>query len=224
MAAVLAVAWLVPAHADTISFTGDLRTDATFLSCGLGCTLGASNSDGDVAQWAAVVRDFHVGTISTMQGITFSYGGGTNGKGTLIAQDGFEPYLGLFNVSGDFLASTLFGVTCPPGAHTNPNSGQCFDVLLNGGTLAPGDYQIALSAFENLSFAENLGSGTLADGFTGLGSLVVGEDLHYAFDVILTPAGVVPEPSTGWLCTAALITACVRARKQKGRSHDQRTR
>ncbi|MBZ5636828.1 MAG: DVUA0089 family protein [Acidobacteriia bacterium] len=71
----------------------------------------------------------------------------------------------MFDSGGNFLASTFFGITCPPGAQTNTNSNQCFDVLMNGGTLAAGDYRIAISAFENLSFAENLGSGTLADGF-----------------------------------------------------------
>ena len=63
--------------------------------------------------------------------------------------------------------------------------------------LAPGSYQIAISAFENMSFVENGGAGTLADGFTGLGNLEPGEDLHYAFDVVLTPAAAVPEPSLG---------------------------
>ncbi len=38
--------------------------------------------------------------------------------------------------------------------------------------LAAGDCGIAISAFENLSFAENeTSSGTRADGFTGLGNL-----------------------------------------------------
>lgn len=221
LTAVLAAAWLVPAHANTISFTGDLRADATFLSCGLGCTLGASNSDGDFAQWAAVVRDFNVSTTSVMQAITFSYGGGTNGQGTVIPQGGLEPYLSLFNSSGDFLASTFFGTTCPAGAQTNTISHQCLDVLLNGGALAAGNYQIALSAFENLSLAENLGAGTLTDGFTGLGNLAASEDLHYAFDVILTPqVAPVPEPSAVWLCMAAVTALYCFSRRQRGRSHD----
>lgn len=50
-----------------------------------------------------------------------------------------------------------------------------------------------------MSFAENLGAGTLADGFTGLGNLNDGEDLHYAYDVILTSTSPVPEPSAVWL-------------------------
>ena len=187
------------------SFTGDLRTDATFISCGSGCTLGAGNSDSDYAQWAAVERDFNVPVSSTVQAITFSYGGGVNGNGLAIAPGGFEPYLSLFDASGGFLASTLLGINCPPGANTI--SGQCFDVLLDAGVLAPGNYAITISAFENMSFAENSGTGTLADGFTGLGNLPEGEDMHYAFDVILQNASPVPEPASLCLIGCAVVLA-----------------
>ena len=101
------------------------------------------------------------------------------------------------------------------GARTNTNSNQCFDVLLDGGVLAAGTYQIALSAFENLSFAENLGTGHLADGFTGLGNLAAGEDLHYAFDVIVTTQGAaLPEPSTIWLGMAAILAMSCLTKKR----------
>jgi hypothetical protein len=211
----ITVIGLQSALANTISFTGNLRDDANVIACGSGCTLGPSNTDGDYAQWAAVVDSFTVSTASEMQAVTFSYGGGINGAGTTIAQGGFEPYLSLFDSSGDFLASTFFGTTCPAGANTNTSSGQCFDVSLDGGTLLPGTYQIAISAFENMSFAENSGAGTLADGFTGLGNLADGEDLHYAFDVVLSSTTPVPEPSDAWLLLAAMLTL-VGARRLKG--------
>jgi hypothetical protein len=216
----LVCAWMcaaIFAQAGTvISYTGDLRTNATFTSCGPGCTLGPGNTDGDYAQYAAVVESFTVPSLSTMQAITFSYGGGTNGAGTMIAQSGFEPYLSLFDSGGNFLASTFLGTTCPAGAKTNTLSGQCFDVLLDGGTLAAGNYQIAISAFENMSLAENNGSGTLADGFTGLGNLAPGEDLHFAFDVIIATATVAtPEPSTAWMMLAAAVAGISRLRKGK---------
>jgi hypothetical protein len=206
-------------RAETISFVGNLRTDANVTGCGSGCTLGPSSTDGDYAQWAAVVDSFVAGTASGMQAITFSYGGGTNGAGTVIPEGGFEPYLSLFDASGNFLASTFFGTTCPAGANTNTVSGQCFDESLDGGVLSPGTYQIAISAFENLSFAENLGTGTLADGFTGLGNLNDGEDLHYAYDVILTSASPVPEPSVAWLLGGSvLIFAGARRSRTKKRT------
>jgi hypothetical protein len=211
----ITVIGLQSAQANTISFAGNLRDDANVIACGSGCTLGPSNTDGDYAQWAAVVDSFTVGTASEMQAVTFSYGGGINGAGTTIAQGGFEPYLSLFDSSGNFLASTLFGTTCPAGANTNTSSGQCFDVSLDGGTLLPGTYQIAISAFENMSLAENPGAGTLADGFTGLGNLADGEDLHYAFDVVLASTTPVPEPSDAWLLLAAMLTL-IGARRLKG--------
>ncbi len=182
------------ASASVLSFSGNLRTDATVLDCGPGCTLTPANVDSDFAQWAAAVYSFSVPTPSLMQAVTVSY-----------ADGGFEPYLSLFDASGNFLASTFFGTTCPAGALVNPTSGECFDVLLDGGTLGVGGYQIAISAFENLSLAENFGSGTLADGFTGLGNLEPGEVLHYAFNVTLTSTSAVPEPSSAGLLTAAAL-------------------
>ena len=184
------------AKADTLSFTGNLRTDAAPSTC-VGCV-----SDGDYAQYAAVIRTFTLSTASTVSAITFGYGGGVNGAGTTIAQSGFESYLSLFNASGNFLSSTYFGTTCPAGAKTNTVLGGCYDVQLNAGVLAAGTYQIAISAFDNLSYAENLGAPLkLADGFTGLGNLYGGEDLHYAFDVTTTPSTTppptpVPEPAS----------------------------
>src|SRR5271155_1203404 len=131
----LALMVLPLANAETISFVGNLRTDSNMTGCGSGCTLGPSSADGDYAQWAAVVDSFVVGTASEMQAITFSYGGGTNGADTKIPEGGLEPYLSLFDASGNFLASTFFGTTCPAGANTNTVSGQCFDELLDGGVL-----------------------------------------------------------------------------------------
>jgi hypothetical protein len=45
--------------------------------------------------------------------------------------------------------------------------GQCLDVLLDGGVLAPRSYFIALSASANMSSAENLGAGTVAGASPG---------------------------------------------------------
>jgi hypothetical protein len=97
---------------------------------------------------------------------------------------------------------------------------QCFDVSLNGGTLIPGTYRIAISAFENMSSAENNGAGTLADGFTGLGNLAQGEDLHFAFDVTLATGGTqsVPEPATLWLTAVILVPLFLTSRLLKGPS------
>lgn len=66
------------ATADTVSFTGNLLTNATFAGCGPGCMLGSGNSDSDYAH-AAVVYSFSVPVASAMSAITVSYGGRKNG-------------------------------------------------------------------------------------------------------------------------------------------------
>ncbi len=215
------ILWAPAAFAATISFTGDLRADATFLDCGGGCTLDAGNSDGEFSQFAAVVRTFNVPVASAVQIISFSYGGGVNGAGANIAEGGLEPYLSLFDAGGTFLASTLFGVTCPTGANINSVTGNCFDVQLDAGNLAPGSYQIAFSAYFNMSLAENLGSGTLADGFTGLGNLPPGLDLRYAFDVVLDSPAAVPEPDSSALTMGLLVAMYLLNRNRKGRMHEE---
>ncbi len=146
-----------------------------------------------------------VNTATTVQAITYGYAGGTSLTGAIVPSGGLEPYLSLFDSSGNFLTSSFSG-TCP--ATANTLGGNCFDVQLDTTPLLePGTYTIALSAWENMSSAENQGTGTLADGFTGLGNLNLGENLNYAFDVIL-PSNV-PEPGTGLLVMAAFGAAAV---------------
>jgi hypothetical protein len=205
---------LAPLRAETLFFSGDLRNNASVVDCGSGCTLGALNSDGEYAQWAAFIAPFTLASDSTVRAMTFGFGGGVSGTGAVVAPGGLEPYLSLFDGAGNFLSSTFAGTTCPAGA--NSLSGQCLDVLLDAGTLLAGNYQIALTAWQNLSFAENLGSGTLADGFTGLGNLSGRENLNFAFDVVIAPVLVTPEPGTGGtlLLTALLLTAGIKKDKK----------
>jgi hypothetical protein len=67
-----------------------------------------------------------------------------------------------------------------------------------------------------MSLAENLGIGTLTDGFTGFGNLYAGEDLHYAFDIDLgAPSAATPEPGTfGLLALGAIALFRVKKGKQ----------
>lgn len=95
--------------------------------------------------------------------------GGVNAQGSAIAAGGFDPYVSLFSGTGPsatFVASNDDG-TCPPGTVADA---LCGDSTLVTAVLPAGSYTLAVSAFLNMSFAENLGSGTLGDGFIGLGS------------------------------------------------------
>src|SRR5204862_3769999 len=106
----------------------------------------------------------HVFTLSAPGSISiqsWGYGGssgapgGTNAAGTVIGAGGFDPYVSLFAGSGPgatFLASNDDG-SCPPGTFSD---GLCGDSTLVTGTLPAGTYTLAISAFLNMSLAENL--------------------------------------------------------------------
>jgi hypothetical protein len=105
-------------------------------------------------------------------------------RSTGFAAGGIDPYF------------TLFDGASPAATFLDSNGAQAFSTggdFTWTGTLVAGSYRIALGAFANLSFAENLGTGTLADGFTGLGVPGSLGDTSYRLEVT-TP---VPEPA-GW--------------------------
>lgn len=191
------------ARASVLFVAGDLRANAADTRCGPGCQLSPSDSDETWAQWAAASFSIPVSESSMLQVITYGYGGGVSQTGAVVSAGGLEPYLTLFDSAGNFVVSSFLG-TCPAGANTV--LGNCFDVQLDTSPLlAPGTYYLWLSAWQNMSLAENLGTGTMADDFTGLGNLAPGESLAFAFDIVLTPdsgGGAVPEPSS------ALLLAC----------------
>lgn len=215
--------WL---KAGTIFVSGNLRTDATDTRCGSGCTLAAADDDATWAQWAAYNHSFSTAQTGRIQVVTYGYAGGASGTGAVVPAGGFAPYLSLFDSSGALIESSSSGI-CPPGAQTL--LGNCFDVQLNAlHQLAAGNYIVSITAWMNLSMAENLGAGVLADGFTGLGNLGTGESLDFAFDLIFTPnveievgPQAIPEPSTAWMAAmgglvAGAATALRRREKQYG--------
>ena len=101
---------------------------------------------------------------------------------TGFASGGIDPYFTIFKGSG------------AAGTFVDSNYVQAFST---GGdfsftaSLAAGDYSISLGAFANMSFAENLGTGTLGDGFTALGASAYTGDSSYRV-LVTTP---VPEPA-----------------------------
>jgi len=125
---------------------------------------------------------------------TLGYGGGTNAASQVIGSGGFDPYVSLFLGAGPtatFLASNDDG-SCPPGTLY---LGSCLDSTLTI-SLSPGTYTLALTQPDNFSFAENLGSGTLGDGFIGLESDYHGLTTDFAVDIRAESVAPTPEPGS----------------------------
>ncbi len=158
----------------------------------------------------AFLYQFTLSAPTTVSIQTWGYGGtanapgGTNAQGTVIPAGGFDPYLSVFNGTGPtatFRGSNDDGA-CPPGT---VSAGNCRDSTLSLVALPAGTYTLALSAFVNMSFAENLGTGTLGDGFIGLGSFG-GQTNNYAVDISGTNV-VVPTLALSYLPNALTFGA-----------------
>lgn len=127
---------------------------------------------------------------------------------TGAAAGGGDPYVTVFSGLGD-------GATFFESNFVNAFSvGGDFTLSL---LLAAGDYTLAIGAFANMSFAENLGAGTLGDGFTGLGTPASLDDGPYVLTLdIGSDPTTVPEPATPALWLAALVAmAAARGRRRR---------
>jgi hypothetical protein len=135
---------------------------------------------------------------------TFSLGNAANldFKSVGFAAGGIDPYFTLFQGAGagaGFLASN----------YATAGTGD-FDMTV---PLLAGDYTIAISTFVNMSFAENLGSGTLGDGFIGLGEPYSLGNSFYELDVV--EAGVtIPVPEPGALLLVGLALSLLAASRR----------
>ena len=128
-------------------------------------------------------------------------GGPVTVQSTGFGTGGVDPYFTLFSGTGGtatFLDSN-FTQTFATGGDFNYVA-----------TLAAGSYTLALGAFANQSFAENLGNGTLADGFTALGTPGVLGDTGYRL-VVTTQVPELP-------ATALLVLGLLALRWRVGRA------
>ena len=123
-----------------------------------------------------------------------------------FAAGGVDPYFTLFSGTGS--GATFLGSNFAQAISTGG------DFLLTF-SLAAGSYTVALGVFENLSFAENAGSGNLGDGFIGLGEPASLGNSFYEL-AITTPDGPGPplsEPSSVILLLLGLAaTVAIRRR------------
>jgi hypothetical protein len=103
---------------------------------------------------------FALSAPSTLTIQSYGYGGsgnapgGRNAAGSVIVAGGFDSYVSLFDGMGDaaaFLKSNDDGI-CPPGTAFPA----CHDSTLVINALAAGSYTMALSVFDNFSFAPRI--------------------------------------------------------------------
>ena len=205
------ILFATPCGAGTISLTGSLDPD----------------NPNDV-----LLDSFTLSGPSSLTIQSYGYGGsgnapgGTNAAGSVISPGGFDTYLSLFSGTGPgatFVDSNDDGL-CPPGS----NVPACHDSTLVMDALPAGTYTIALTVFDNFSFAENFGSGTLGDGFIGLGDYFdaasgIIRTSNYALDVSASGlASPIPEPATVWPLAGALLALGL-ANLSRGRDVARRT-
>ncbi len=118
---------------------------------------------------------------------------------TGFAAGGVDPYFTLFSGAGT--TATFYASNFDQAFSTGGDF--VFDQ-----TVAAGTYQIALGAFANESFAENQGTGTLADGFIQLGLTGSLGDGSYSLTVDVGGGGggttPVPEPANAAFMLAGL--------------------
>jgi hypothetical protein len=129
-------------------------------------------------------------------------GGNTSFESYGFAAGGVDPYFTLFMGSGG--SATFLGSNFAQAFSTGGDFATTFD-------LPAGSYMLAIGAFANVSFTENLGIGTLADGFTALGGpSFLG---NYYYEVNVSSAAPVPEPATSILISTGLVALYMRRRR-----------
>lgn len=197
LAATAMIALAPPAAATDFSFVGTLANDDEVL-----------------------FFNFSVGALSLVTLRTYSYAGGVNAAGAVIARGGFDPILSLYNSAGGQIGDNDDGTISQ--VATDSVSGKAYDTFFTK-SLGPGSYTVVITEFDNF------GPANLADGFDGSSFVGFGDtsgvannprDGHWAFDVLnvasASQAGVVPEPATWGLMIGGfgLTGAMLRRRRQ----------
>lgn len=151
---------------------------------------------------------FTVGSGSDVVLRTYSYAGGTNAAGQVIAEGGFDPILALFQGTGP--SAVKIGQNDDGGGSVpaDPVTGTHYDTYLEVSGLTPGTYTATIQDYANFAIGPTLGDGFTNGALTGgtyIDATGTNRDNHWAFDVLgvesaSNPTGnspsPVPEPSS----------------------------
>jgi hypothetical protein len=180
---------------------------ATILGCvAILATLGCPSANATDFSFTGTFSDpntvqpffFSVGGASDVTLLTYSYAGGTNSAGQVIARGGFDPILSLFRVSDGLLIGENddgpFG-TRP----IDPVTGEPYDTFLTA-HLDPGNYEVTIQLYDNFANGPTLSDGFKGSAYNGFIDFTGNpRDGHWAFDILNVDTAVqasVPEPST----------------------------
>ncbi|MFX1680878.1 DVUA0089 family protein [Mitsuaria sp. CC2] len=106
---------------------------------------------------------------SAVRLITYSYAGGTQADGNVVAAGGFDPILALFNASGALVGQNDDAISGTPGTcgggavNPDPAGGMRWDTCLDL-TLSAGVYTVAVMQFDNFALGPDLANGFTYDG------------------------------------------------------------
>ncbi|MET0180695.1 MAG: DVUA0089 family protein, partial [Novosphingobium sp.] len=165
--------------------TGGGSTGGTGGTSGTGGTTGGTTATSGFSFVGMLMTpsdvllfDFAVDAASTVTLRTYSYAGGINAAGQVIARGGFDPILSLYNAEGVRIAQNDDGGSNVP---ADSVSGLRYDTFLTQ-EVAAGSYKVAVTVFPN--FAPNNLSGTYAGATTFADTTGASRTPAFAFDVL----------------------------------------
>ena len=114
---------------------------------------GTLNGDADV-----MLFTFTIGATSDVVLRSYSYAGGTQADGTVVAAGGFDPIVALWDAAGMLIQEYDDG---PEPVPADPATGATYDAHLVLNALLPGTYTASIAQYANFAV-----SNKLADGFS----------------------------------------------------------
>ncbi|HWA26422.1 MAG TPA: DVUA0089 family protein [Lacunisphaera sp.] len=151
---------------------------------------------------------FTVGATSNVTLRTWSYAGGTNAAGQVIARGGFDTILALFDSTGALINQNDDGGFANVAA--DALTGMPWDTFLTA-LLDPGTYTVSVAQYDNFAIGPNLSNGfqgSGAVGFVDVSGVVPGNqrDSHWAFDILnVNSATTIPDTGSSALLVAGAM-------------------